>query len=113
MARTTLATQTKPTPYSVGQVLTATACDSANGNDILFTGQVLHLFFHNTSGGSARTLTIVSQPDVITGRTGDITVSMAVGERRYFCLNPAGWVTAGAKIQFDGHADIVVSAVME
>ncbi len=114
MAATTITPDSLPAAHSAaGQVLTATACDVANGNDVAIpAGKQLLLTAHNT-GGSPYDFEVTSQPDTIFGRTGDIAVELAAGERRVFRLTRNGWVDGNGKLYFLAeYAAIVVTAVL-
>ena len=111
MPPTTIVANSMPGSFSTtGQVLTATAIDVANGNDVL-AAENLFLLVHN-SGASSRTFTITSQPDAVTGRTGNVSVSIAAGEKLIFRLTKNGWANGDGKVVFGGnHAELIVSIV--
>ena len=101
MPRTSLtsAVVVKPAPWSiVGTVVTMTAIDVGNGNNVTCSGNDL-LVFQN-SGGSPYTITINSVADP-QGRTGDVTtLSMAAGEIRIFNPVARGWQQADGTLWF-------------
>lgn len=112
MAATTLTAQTIPGAYSTtGLVVTQHDADAADGNDVAGDDSLFILV--RNSGASSRTFTITSQPDPITGRTGDIDVTIAAGELRMFRVQKSGWAdpTTG-KIDFAGaHAELKISVL--
>lgn len=111
MPATSLTADSVPGRYSqTGQVLTETAIDVANGNEVL-AADTLMIIVRN-AGASSRTFTITSQPDPVTGRTGDVSQAIAAGEERLFCLTKSGWMGTNGKVSFGGnHADLKVKLI--
>lgn len=111
MAATTLTAQTIPGAYSTtGLVVTQHDADAADGNDV--AGDDLFLLVRN-SGATSHTFTITSVADPITGRTGDVDVTIAAGELRMFRLQKSGWANASTgKVEFGGsNAELKISVV--
>jgi len=98
MAETALTRTTAPDKFSqTGVALTMTAADVANGNSIAGATDLL-VIAHNT-GGSPYTVTITSQADPRTGRTGDVSAqSLAPDEYRVFRLSNLGWANSSRLI---------------
>jgi hypothetical protein len=111
MAETPVTPNEAPGLYSTsGQVLTQTAIDVANGN-AAEAGETTIILVRNT-GASAHTFTITSQPDEFTGRTGDVSESIAAGELRAFRVPKNGWADGSGNIIFGGnHAELVASVM--
>jgi len=110
MPATTIAAQTLPGAYSTtGLVVTETAADAANANDVVGADSMFLLV--RNAGASGRAFTITSVADPITGRLGNASVTIAAGELRVFRLQKAGWAnTSTGKIDFSGaHADLKFS----
>lgn len=111
MPPTTIVAQSVPGAYSAtGLIVTETAADPVNGNDVLATDNLI-LTVRN-AGASGRLFVITSVADSVTGRTGDISVTIAAGELRQFRLQRAGWANGSNKIVFTGaHADLKLSVL--
>lgn len=99
MAATTLTPIAAPGLFSqTGTAITMTAADVSNGNDFVASGTQL-IIAQNTDGASARTVTITSVADPVTGRTGNVAAqSLAVSEIRIFMVQPRGWADSNGKI---------------
>lgn len=90
MAETAISVTTPPSRWSsTGSALTMTAVDNTNGNKFLASSSQI-LLVQNTSGGSL-TFQLTSQPDSRTGRSGNVSQSLAAGEIRIFRLTEDGW----------------------
>lgn len=109
MPPTTITAQSVPGAFSAtGLIVTETAADVANGNDVLAADSLI-LAVRN-AGASGQLFVITSVADSVTGRTGDISVTIAAGELRQFRLQRAGWANSSGKIVFTGaHADLKLS----
>ena len=110
MPPTLLATQTIPGAYSTtGLVLTANDADAVDGNEVAAEDSLFILV--RNAGASARTFTITSQPDGVTGRLGNVSVSIAAGELRLFRLKKDGWAhpTTGRISLSGNHTDLKIS----
>lgn len=118
MARTVLTAKTALGSYPSLPIsadaadLAWTASDNASGNQVACTGNDLVLV-HNTSGASARTVTVTSVADG-QKRTGDITTySVGIGE--YAVLGPfkaEGWMQTGGVLYLDtSSADIYFAVI--
>ena len=96
MPRTTLTKTTAPGKYSTtGTTVTMTAADTSNQNDYDSVDDAV-IIAHNTSGSTAYTVTITSQPDSKTGRSGNVSaVSLAANEIRVFRPGKDGWDNSG------------------
>ena len=92
MPTTALTATTTPSGYSeTGQAITFTAADVANGNHIDSADNIF-VVARNVHVSTAYTVTITSQPDSTTGRTGDVdAVSVAAGTATLFQLQSDGW----------------------
>lgn len=99
MAETSISLQTGPTEYSqTGLAVTMTAADVGNGNVFTFAGSRVLIIAQNT-GGSSYTVTITSQADPVTGRTGHVSAqSLAAGEIRVFRIPSTGWADTSSKV---------------
>jgi len=103
MARVTHTAQKKATASPLdGVVLTETAADVTNKEQVKWTGREI-IVAHNT-GASARTVTITSTADSL-GRTGDITAdSIAAGAIAFYGpFNGEGWKQADGYIYFEAN----------
>jgi hypothetical protein len=112
MPATPVTAKTMPGVYSTtGEVLTETACDPTNGNEVTGTDNMVLLV--RNAGATPRLFEITSEPDPVTGRTGDASATIAAGELRVFRLQKQGWANASTgKIAFEGaHADLKVSII--
>jgi hypothetical protein len=111
MPPTTLVAQNILNPFSAtGLIVVESDSDVANGNDVLAEDNLI--LYARNSGATGRVLTISSTPDAVTGRTGDITATIAAGQVRLFKLQRAGWATVGGKIEFDGaHAELKLAVL--
>lgn len=101
MARVTLTAQRKATNSPLdGVLLTETAADTTNKEQVLWTGKEI-IVAHNT-GGSAYTVTITSAADK-NGRTLDITAdSLAAGVIAFYGPFPAdGWRQSTGMLFFE------------
>lgn len=112
MPATTITAQTMPGVYSTtGLVITEVAADPSNSNDVVVTdGQIIVV---RNAGASSRAFTMTSVADAITGRTGDVSVSIAAGEMRVFRIAKNGWANSSTgKVTFNGaHADLKFSVL--
>lgn len=98
MAETVLNTTTAPGKWSTtGIALTLATLDNTNGNKFTSANDAL-LIVQNPTGGSL-TMTVTSQPitgsQAGSGRSGNISQSLAAGEIRIFRLTKNGWESGG------------------
>lgn len=97
MPETALAKVNAPTFWSTtGQVVTMSTLDNVNGNSIVSEADAL-LIVQNPTGG-ALTFTVTSQPISSSGRSQNISQSIAAGEIRIFRLTKDGWENASGLI---------------
>lgn len=94
MAETALTSTTAPGKWSTtGTAVTMAAVDNSNGNKFTAVNDAL-VIVQNSSGGS---LTFQMTSSAITGsqpgsgRTGNVSQSMAAGEIRVFRVTKNGW----------------------
>ena len=92
MPTTAIAVQDIVGGYSTtGAAVTMTAADVANGNHFVAAGTTL-VIAQNTNTTTPYTVTIVSEPDATTGRSGDVSAqSLAASEIRHFNISIPGW----------------------
>ena len=112
MPETAIAPVAAPNQWDTdGIALSFTALDNANGNSFELGTKDLLLIVRNT-GGSPQTFTVTSQPDTKTGRTGDVSVSIAASATYLFRLTDYGWASAGVIVTPTGlSTDLEVAAV--
>ncbi len=96
-------------PWSqVGVAVTMTASAGAGGDTFAASGDMILIAWN--SGATPRTITITSQPDPATGRSGDVTAqALAAGEFRAFRLLPLGWSNAGSIAIATSHAEVKIA----
>lgn len=112
MARQTIAPVAVPSPYATAPVVTTpVACDATNKEKIISTGR--EIITWNNSGSTSRTVTLTSVADGITGRTGDVTFTLAAGVSKTY-----GPVPQNGFMQSDGylyceaaHAEVLISVI--
>lgn len=109
MARQTLTAAVTVGPWpTVGVAITETAADASNKEQTLCTGR--EIIVGRNSGASTRSVTITSKADSKTGRTGDITTTIATGATKMFGpFDPDGFRQASdGMIYFEAaHAEIL------
>ena len=111
MPTTAITKTTLPGYYSTtGVAMTMDSADTVNNNHIV-AGQLTLVVVHNTNAG-AQTVTITSQADATTSRTGDVSAqSLAADEIRVFILPKNGWEDSSGNILISGsHADVEIGA---
>lgn len=79
-----------------GVAVTMAAIDNANGNLFAAANDAL-VIVHNPTGG-ALTFEMTSQPLTTTGRSGDVSQSLAAGEIRVFRVTKEGWQDADGNV---------------
>lgn len=93
---------------TTGLEITMTAADVANQNETPAASKVLLIAYN--SGGSSRTVTITSTADTATGRTGNVSSSIAAGDYWCWMLVKNGWQyddSGTLKFRFGAdHADV-------
>jgi hypothetical protein len=106
MPPTTLTAQNIPNGYSAtGLTVTESNANPADSNDVV-AEDLLFLVVRN-SGASGRAFTITSVADAVTGRTGNISATIASGQTRVFRLIRPGFANTEGKIVFNGaHAEL-------
>lgn len=112
MPTTEITKTTAPGFYSTtGAALTKTAVDTVNDNHVDAVTDLLLIVWNSNAG--AQTITITSQADTLTGRSGDVSAqSIAADEIRMFRLTKNGWGDSNDEIQILGsHADVKIMAV--
>jgi hypothetical protein len=112
MPTTALTPVDSPNRYAGNSaILTMAAGDVANGNHFA-AGDDSGVFVHNTNAG-AQTLTIISQPDPISGRLATITaLSLAADQYRFFRLAKSGWADVDSEILISAsHADVKIGII--
>jgi len=111
MPPTTITAQAVPNAFSAtGLTITESNADAANGNDVVAEDNLILLV--RNAGADPRTFVITSVADAVTGRTGDISVTIAAGQFRSFRLQKFGWMNSGGKIVFTGaHADLKLAVL--
>lgn len=111
MARTTITKIAAPGGYAAGgTILTDTAADVANGNDVVMSGN--DLLIARNSGASPYTITIESAADQY-GRTKNITAeSIAAGATRIYGPFPThGWAQGG-RLNINGsNASVLLNVI--
>lgn len=119
MARVTHTAVTAPGGYpslqpSAGSLaLNAVAADSTNKEQVLLTGREI-IIARNSSGSTARTVTITSAAAGSNRRTGDITAySLPLGTTAVFGPFPLdGWRQSDGYLYFEAsHADVIFSVI--
>lgn len=79
--------------------LTFVAGDATNGNNFPYTGREI-VVAENTDGANPYELTLVSQPDEVTGRSGSVTYDIPAGG---FTIIPKlaenGWVNGAGNVE--------------
>jgi hypothetical protein len=73
----------------VGADVTWTNIDTTHGNK--FTFDACAILIVTNTGGSTHSFAVSSQPDLSTGRYGDINESITAGEYRVFQFQARGW----------------------
>lgn len=97
MAETTLTKSTAASKWSsAGVAVTMTAVDNTNGNKWAADTDAV-VIVQNTSGG-ALTFQMTSQPLQTSGRTGNVSQSLAASEIRAFRVTKDGWQDANGNI---------------
>lgn len=95
--------------------LTATAADATNFEKMPFTGREILVAVNTNSGSTARSVTVTSVASPITGRTGDITVSIPAGAYRMIGpLAVEGFRQSDGYLYFQAtHAEVKYLAILE
>lgn len=97
MAETALTRTTAAGKWSAtGVAMTMTAIDNTNGNSFT-SAQDQIVLVHNPTGGPL-TFGMTSQPLRGTGRSGDVSQSIAAGEIRAFRVTQDGWEDSNGNI---------------
>lgn len=111
MARTSITTIQLTGSYSYSAVTaSAVAADASNGNQASLAGG--EIILARNSGGTTRTITIVSANDPF-NRVRDISVSILAGETKAFGpFGVLGWRQTDGQIYFSAdHADVLFTVL--
>lgn len=92
--------------------ITFTAVDVALGNYCVFTGKEF-LIVYNSGAIDAHTITVTSVASGITGRTGNVSQSIAAGKYYITQIFPCeGWQQSDTYLYFSGdHAELKVAVI--
>lgn len=114
MARVTLTPNAVTGKFpTVGVTITETAADASLLNQCKATGREI-LIARNTHATDAKTVTVTSVAHPVTGRSGDITASLAAGVSITFGpLAPEGWRQADGYLYFQGETADIVFQVLQ
>lgn len=108
MARQTIAPAVALGPWPTGGVtVTETAANATDKEQTLCTGR--EIIVGRNGGGSTRSVTITSKADSRTGRTGDVTTTLAAGAIKHFGpFDPDGFRQTDGYVYFEAaHADVL------